>query len=197
MEVAATENGIEPGSIGNIFRPFERTMMGAATASGTELKLAICAKFAEELGGSVSVESTVGHGSRFYLHFPFLSAAGLPEEVTLPVQVQARLPPGVSPVRVLVVDDIEANRQFLRCLLEPMGFLVLESSDGLDAVAKVSSQSPEIVLMDLWLPAIDGAEATRRIRRDHADRKVVGSDSVRVPCPTRRRNSAGRGWTMS
>ena len=173
VEIADTGIGIEPGSIGNIFRPFERTMMGAATASGTGLGLAICAKFAEELGGSVSVESTVGHGSRFYLHFPFLSAAGLPEEVTLPVQVQARLPPGVAPVRVLVVDDIEANRQFLRCLLEPMGFLVLESSDGLDAVAKVSSQSPEIVLMDLWLPAIDGAEATRRIRRDHADRKVV------------------------
>ena len=71
-------------------------------------------------------------------------------------------------MRILVVEDTEDNRTILRDLFESVGYTVIEATTGEDGVAKARSERPDIVLMDIQLPVIDGYEATRRIKADPA-----------------------------
>jgi len=71
-------------------------------------------------------------------------------------------------MRILVVDDNEDNRQILIDLLSGAGYEVLEALTGLDAVAIATREVPDLVLMDIQLPGIDGHEATRRIKAQPA-----------------------------
>jgi two-component system cell cycle response regulator DivK len=66
--------------------------------------------------------------------------------------------------RILVVEDTEDNRQIMRDLLTHAGFDLIEAVDGEDGVAKAEHHRPDLILMDIQLPVIDGYEATRRIK---------------------------------
>ena len=70
--------------------------------------------------------------------------------------------------RILVIEDQEDNRAILRDLLNAAGFTYLEALDGADGVAAASRDPPDLILMDIQLPEIDGYEATRRIKADPA-----------------------------
>ena len=74
--------------------------------------------------------------------------------------------------RILVVDDNEDNRQILIDLLTAAGYEIVAATNGLDAVALATSNLPDLVLMDIQLPGIDGHEATRRIKATPALQKV-------------------------
>ncbi len=73
---------------------------------------------------------------------------------------------------VLVVEDFEDNRFMMKRLLEMSGYRVIEAVNGQEAVDLAGSESPDVILMDLSLPVLDGLTATRRIRRNTALRKV-------------------------
>jgi CheY-like chemotaxis protein len=73
---------------------------------------------------------------------------------------------------VLVVEDFEDNRFMMRRLLEMSGYRVVEAVNGNQAVERAASESPDIILMDLSLPQLDGLAATRRIRSQEGLRKV-------------------------
>jgi len=77
-----------------------------------------------------------------------------------------------TPRVVLVVDDHEDNRRILRDLLASAGYDVIEATTGDDGVAMAKARTPDLILMDIQLPGIDGYEATRRIKADDALRRI-------------------------
>ena len=74
--------------------------------------------------------------------------------------------------RILVIEDTEDNRRILRDLLTAAGFEIIEATDGATGVAMAAEQHPDLILMDIQLPVIDGYEATRRIKADPATRHI-------------------------
>ena len=74
--------------------------------------------------------------------------------------------------RILVIEDTADNRRILRDLLTAAGYEITEAEDGATGVAMAAEQKPDLILMDIQLPVIDGYEATRRIKADPATRHI-------------------------
>src|SRR5258705_317711 len=75
-------------------------------------------------------------------------------------------------VRILVVDDEAPNRRFMRRILEPLGYEVLEAADGEEALASIGREAPDIVLLDIQMPKMDGYTVCRTIKHDPKTRLV-------------------------
>jgi len=78
-----------------------------------------------------------------------------------------------APLKVLVVEDFEDTRSLMRLELEKRGFRVIEATDGEQGVEAATRERPDIIIMDIGLPVMDGIEATRRIRADNSMRDVL------------------------
>jgi CheY-like chemotaxis protein len=74
--------------------------------------------------------------------------------------------------KVLIVEDYEDTREFMKILLESYGYKVIEAADGIEAIDRVRQHHPDLILMDISLPIVDGLTATRAIREFDADHKV-------------------------
>jgi two-component system cell cycle response regulator DivK len=95
--------------------------------------------------------------------------------------------------KILVVEDTEDNRQILRDLLSIAGYDVIEALDGAEGIAKASEHKPDLILMDIQMPIIDGYEATRRIKADPALKliPVIAVTSYALSGDEERARSAG------
>ena len=113
----------------------------------------------------MAVTSELGRGSCFRIEVPVtaLSAALVSDAAALGDAVRP-LAPASQGTTVLVVDDEPDNRAVLRGMLEQLGFVVLEASDGIEGLQVFADAEPAIVLMDMRMPRMDGYEATRRIK---------------------------------
>lgn len=173
FEVEDTGCGIPSCDLDTIFESFEQSGNAGLRQGGTGLGLSICNTFAALMGGRISVTSEEGRGScfRFTLQVELGDAcAMLPAEPTIRVR---RVRQDQPAPRVLVVDDREANRDLLCRMLHVIGFETCEAVNGLEALQKFESWAPQIVLIDLVMPVMDGREAIRRIRSMPAGRADV------------------------
>ncbi|MBU1567334.1 MAG: response regulator [Proteobacteria bacterium] len=172
IEILDTGIGITSEEQEKLFLPFERTRSGEQTAGGTGLGLAISRKYAHLFGGEISVKSQPGKGSCFRFEFFAPSTTTVPMSEETPHRVTA-IHPGQGDFRVLVVDDQSINRDLLRQMLEPLGFLIDEASDGQEAIEKVKQLKPHIILMDLVMPGMGGGEATRILRHTYTQESLT------------------------
>ena len=174
LEVSIRDNGIglDADSIPLIFRMFEqsRTVSGQLS-SGLGIGLSLARQFAEMHGGSVAAYSDgLGHGSEFVIRLPLLAQPLAPPAAPL------REPAGghSRKLQVLVVDDNHDAADSLTALLELDGFEVRTVYDGAAAIAAVQRQAPDMVIMDLGMPGMDGYETARALRRlDGAERILM------------------------
>ena len=165
VEVADTGCGISAEELPHIFEEFKQAEAGKRKHSGTGLGLALSRRYARALGGDVTASSGPGAGSIFRFTFPAAPSA-TPVRPASGRSVRFRVPGGIAPPRLLVVDDEETNRGMLRAMLSGAGFDVRLADDGEEACRIAGEWRPAVVLMDRRMPGIDGYEAMQRIKRE-------------------------------
>jgi len=170
--VRDTGPGIAVDVADQLFEPFVQASSSTSrTHGGSGLGLAICRRLMEGMEGSVEVESTPGKGSTFTATAPFrivsLDDDELPEEQPVLNRIDG--------ARILIVEDMEASREIGRLFLEALGAEVYEASDGYEALEAWEGLAPDLILMDLQMPGIDGIETTTRIREMGYEKPVIAA----------------------
>lgn len=171
LQVVIEDNGIgiEPDAIARIFSMFEqgRTVAGEMT-SGLGIGLSLARQFAELHGGSIDARSDgPGRGSRFIVTLP-ASASDIPDATGSDAPADAH-----HPLQVLVVDDNRDAADTLQSLFQLEGYAAKVAYGGAQALAAVNMAWPQLVVMDLGMPDMDGYEAARQIRQRAQGREVL------------------------
>ncbi len=162
FEVADMGPGIAPSDIPDLFGPFKQTETGLKASEGAGLGLYLSQAMVRLMGGEIQVESEVGRGTRFHFKVPLKSCEFTEERP--PARRVLKLADGQPPLRQLVVDDKEDNRELLVELLGSVGFPVQCASDGLEALDRWKAWHPDVVWMDIRMPGMNGFQTTQAIR---------------------------------
>ncbi len=169
--------GIAPDDLARLFQPFTQLDSKLSRQyEGTGLGLSLVSRMAELHGGGVTVDSQPGQGSRFTITLPWHPGAELddlgdgatPLELTLPVT--ATLTPSTLSALLLVVDDNDQNVDLLATYFAARGYRVIAARNGREALERVDGGRPDLVLMDVQMPELDGLEATRAWRAIELER---------------------------
>jgi len=171
LDIAISDTGIgmDEATIARLFNPFSQGDTSTTrTHGGTGLGLTICRHLTEMMGGTISVESRPGEGSRF--RFSLVFGVGSPAARTGRKAERGALVQrykSLQGLRLLVAEDHPINRQIVREVLEAVGVQVETANNGREAVAFMQDHGDDVdlVLMDLQMPVMDGYEATCEIRR--------------------------------
>jgi PAS domain S-box-containing protein len=161
FEVEDSGIGMDSEQLSRLFQPFEQVSTTERREGGAGLGLVISRQLVRLMGGDITVESRAGTGSLFWFELALPCSA---MQVDLP---QARLnATGYAGARrkVLVVDDMPHNRAMLMDLLAMLGFDTADAANGVEALGLATRIEPDLIVMDLMMPLMDGLEATRRIR---------------------------------
>ncbi|KRQ02819.1 ATPase [Bradyrhizobium yuanmingense] len=179
FEVIDTGPGIQGGDLERIFAPFERGALGASQPqTGTGLGLTISRLLAGVMGGDIKVTSTVGTGSTFRVKI-LLSEVANPQRIA-PVEAPVSGYHGPRKT-ILVTDDDPVHRDLLREVLTPLGFILLSAPDGAGCLALAQHCRPDLFLLDISMPAMDGwavAEALRASGHHQARILMVSASAL-------------------
>lgn len=210
FSVIDTGVGIAPADLEKLFQPFVQVDSKLTRqVEGTGLGLALVQKLTDAHGGSVQVESEVGKGSRFTINLPWvkdkvtqpeslkeLSKRPTPVALEEPVAPSA---PTTTHKRILLVEDNRANILTIGEYLESYEYQVIVAHDGVEAIKKAQEINPDIILMDVQMPAMDGLEAMRLLRADprFATTPVIALTALAMPGDRERCLKAGASEYMS
>lgn len=166
LEVEDTGIGIPAAKLEEIFKPFvQADSRPTAENEGTGIGLTIVKRLTELMGGSLAVESKVGQGTIFRLRF-----ADVPVSGRLPVGDHAEPGEAVDfndfvPATLLVVDDNQTNRALMAGIFEKTHHQVVFANNGCGALEYLKTDRPDVVLLDIRMPVMDGQTTLVEIRK--------------------------------
>ena len=192
FHVTDTGTGIEPEKVGRVFERFAKLNKHA---QGTGLGLSICKSIVERLGGQISVSSIVGVGTTFTFTLPY-STQETPKEVDSEMKTvlyKEKVPQsgnGISAnegtgkekihmtkqVCILIAEDTDSNYDLLNAILSKQ-YRLVRANDGMEAVLLYDEVKPDLILMDIKMPNLDGLEATKIIRELSATVPIIAQSA--------------------
>ncbi len=174
--VKDTGSGIEPEFIDNIFNTY--ASQDAEQQKGYGLGLALCKIIVEKMGGTIRVDSTVNVGSTFTFKLPFQgTVGGINKERTTTttnvrtIRVSAR-PDDMNQKTILVAEDEDSNYELVKIVLQKR-YRLLRAHNGIEAVNLNEDEHPDLILMDIRMPEMNGLDATRIIKEINQETPVV------------------------
>ncbi len=165
--------GISEKDVGQLFQPFVQIDGGLSRQyAGTGLGLVLARRLAELHGGGITVQSQIGQGSRFTISLPWILAVDFSadSEIMPDDEVRSGFPilelldgRGLS---ILLVEDNAINVNMVRDYLLSKGYQVMVACDGGEAIELAHRQKPDLILMDIQMPQVDGLTAIRQLRQE-------------------------------
>ncbi|MBF0289336.1 MAG: response regulator, partial [SAR324 cluster bacterium] len=162
FQIEDTGVGITSGDHQTIFESFRQVGPERHTTQGTGLGLAISKKLTQIMGGDLVVESQLGQGSIFWFELDLPEVSGFTE--TMFVDEKTVVGFKGNSIKILAVDDQPESRSILLEMLEPLGFQVFEAADGEEGLEKIKAYQPDVILMDLSMPKMDGFATIKKVR---------------------------------
>ena len=188
IAVTDTGHGIPPAKLEELFVPFNRLGAEGSEIEGTGIGLVICKRLTEAMDGRIGVKSIVNKGSAFWIELP---ASTLSNADATPDQID---PPRFPTATVLYVEDNSANVKLVRmALARHPQVTLLEARDGHLGLDFARTHRPDLILLDINLPGMDGIELMARLRADPATRAipVVAISAAAMEKDIERARSAG------
>jgi PAS domain S-box-containing protein len=164
IEVRDTGIGISEHDISRIFAPFQQVGNRTGGVAGTGLGLTITKRLVEMMRGTISVESVVNAGTTFKVDIPLIPVVADTDfsdtkHAFHGADVQ------FAPATILIVEDQPSNREVVRAFFESYETLqIVEAGNGKDALKIIESIRPDVILMDIQMPVMDGYEATQLLK---------------------------------
>jgi signal transduction histidine kinase/ActR/RegA family two-component response regulator len=167
ISIRDTGEGLTAGQIAQLFQPFNRLGQETRSGEGTGIGLVVSKRLVELMGGSISVESTVGVGSMFWIELSQTAEHGViePGEAASISQLQGY---DTVPLRTLLyVEDNPANLMLVEDIMgRRPDIRLISARDGLDGIDRARALCPDLILMDINLPGMSGVEALRLLHKD-------------------------------
>lgn len=159
ISVTDTGPGIAPEDVQRVFERFERAVSNEQDEAGAGLGLAITRRLIDLLGGSITVQSTPGKGTRFAVRLPALT------------EVERRIAPEVDPgalegLRVMHVEDVATNRLLMEATAKALGWSLVQCADPREAIQQAAEHAPDLFLIDVDLGKGErGTDLAQRLRQ--------------------------------
>ncbi|MCR5000834.1 MAG: response regulator [Lachnospiraceae bacterium] len=177
IEVTDTGVGIAPEFIEQIFKPFERGVQEIyKETSGSGLGLAIVSELVDTMEGTIECKSCLDEGTTFIVNLPLKEYKDKEETVQGAAGEEGKNDEKagktrfIAPnVRILVVDDNQFNRKVIKLFLEPALIHIDEVESGYEALEMIDIREYDLILMDLRMPKMDGAETLEKIKSEYPD----------------------------
>jgi two-component system CheB/CheR fusion protein len=172
ISVRDTGIGMSPDQLPRMFEAFTQADSSLErTGSGLGIGLTLVKTLVQMHGGTVEARSAgIGRGSEFLVHLP--TATGVPASAPA-ASAAAPAPSSSAPRRILVVDDNRDSAESLAMLLELHGHRAFQAHDGLEAIDAAARLEPDVILLDIGLPTLNGYETARRIRERLGETRPV------------------------
>lgn len=165
FEVIDTGVGISPSELEKIFQPFEQVGEADSRSTGTGLGLSVALELVELMGSRMQVKTELGSGSTFRFDVNFDIAESTPQKFQQQHDSKILGYYSHCQYKILVVDDLKENRMLLQNILAPLGFKVIEASDGESGLEVAKNFKPDLILTDLLMPKKSGLRMVLELRQ--------------------------------